>query len=119
MYTMFLQGCFVFGFGAVFFQFPVLATLVEISKEVDCTRIAVHAQFKNLERSLGAVYYNFPHAGQADLERFQTCPRHGSPKATRFPYRKPKAMRVHMFEYLSYFILSKLILSDLIQCNPV
>ena len=83
--------------------------LVEFSKEVDCTRIAVHAQFKNLERSLGAVYYNFPHAGQADQERFQTCAQNGSPKATRFPYRKPKAMRVHMFEYLSYFILSKLI----------
>ena len=33
-------------------------------KEVDCTRIAVHSQFKNLEGSLGAVYYNFPHAGQ-------------------------------------------------------
>lgn len=35
----------------------------EVYHEVDCTRIAVHAQFKNLERSLGAVYYNFPHAG--------------------------------------------------------
>ena len=32
-------------------------------KEVDCTRIAVHSEFKDLERSLGAVYYNFPHAG--------------------------------------------------------
>ncbi|CAE7900748.1 bmt5, partial [Symbiodinium microadriaticum] len=35
----------------------------EVHHEVDCTRIAVHAEFKDLERSLGAVYYNFPHAG--------------------------------------------------------
>ncbi|CAE7262752.1 bmt5 [Symbiodinium pilosum] len=35
----------------------------EVHHEVDCTRIAVHSEFKDLERSLGAVYYNFPHAG--------------------------------------------------------
>ncbi|CAK9066329.1 unnamed protein product [Durusdinium trenchii] len=35
----------------------------EVYHEVDCTRIAVHPQFKDLEGSLGAVYYNFPHAG--------------------------------------------------------
>eukprot|EP00440_Ansanella_granifera_P053514 gb/GFBE01058014.1/.p1 GENE.gb/GFBE01058014.1/~~gb/GFBE01058014.1/.p1 ORF type:complete len:488 (+),score=142.31 gb/GFBE01058014.1/:1-1464(+) len=35
----------------------------EVFHEVDCTRIAVNPQFKGLEGSLGAVYYNFPHAG--------------------------------------------------------
>ncbi|CAJ1335820.1 unnamed protein product, partial [Effrenium voratum] len=35
----------------------------EVYHEVDCTRIAVHPQFRNMEHSLGAVYYNFPHAG--------------------------------------------------------
>jgi len=35
----------------------------EVFHEVDCTRIAVNHQFKGLEGSLGAVYYNFPHAG--------------------------------------------------------
>eukprot|EP00931_Biecheleriopsis_adriatica_P030468 TRINITY_DN17967_c1_g1_i1.p1 TRINITY_DN17967_c1_g1~~TRINITY_DN17967_c1_g1_i1.p1 ORF type:complete len:513 (-),score=109.57 TRINITY_DN17967_c1_g1_i1:82-1587(-) len=35
----------------------------EVCHEVDCTRIAVHPQFKGLEGALGAVYYNFPHAG--------------------------------------------------------
>jgi len=35
----------------------------EVFHEVDCTRIAENAQFKGLEGSLGAVYYNFPHAG--------------------------------------------------------
>ena len=44
---------------------PLVTALVCVvsSKEVDCTRIAVHPQFKDLEGSLGAVYYNFPHAG--------------------------------------------------------
>ena len=44
-------------------------------KEVDCTRIAVHSQFKNLEGSLGAVYYNFPHAGQKGGEGKQHADR--------------------------------------------
>eukprot|EP00931_Biecheleriopsis_adriatica_P039306 TRINITY_DN2247_c0_g1_i3.p1 TRINITY_DN2247_c0_g1~~TRINITY_DN2247_c0_g1_i3.p1 ORF type:complete len:490 (-),score=103.88 TRINITY_DN2247_c0_g1_i3:23-1492(-) len=35
----------------------------EVFHEVDCTRIAVNPQFEGLEGSLGAVYYNFPHAG--------------------------------------------------------
>lgn len=35
----------------------------EVWHEVDCTRIAVDPRFKNVENSLGAVYYNFPHAG--------------------------------------------------------
>ncbi|CAK9092144.1 von Willebrand factor A domain-containing protein 5A (Breast cancer suppressor candidate 1) (BCSC-1) (Loss of heterozygosity 11 chromosomal region 2 gene A protein), partial [Durusdinium trenchii] len=32
---------------------------------VDCTRIALDPRFKNMEGSIGAVYYNFPHAGAA------------------------------------------------------
>ena len=44
-------------------------------KEVDCTRIAVHAEFKDLERSLGAVYYNFPHAGLCRA-RVDSCMSH-------------------------------------------
>jgi len=35
----------------------------EVYHEVDCTRIAVDPQFKGMENSLGAVYYNFPHSG--------------------------------------------------------
>mmetsp|Transcript_37263 Transcript_37263/g.60050 ORF Transcript_37263/g.60050 Transcript_37263/m.60050 type:complete len:484 (-) Transcript_37263:30-1481(-) len=35
----------------------------EVYHEIDCTRIAVNEKFKGLEGSLGAVYYNFPHAG--------------------------------------------------------
>jgi len=35
----------------------------EVYHEVDCTRIAVNPQFKGLEGKIGAVYYNFPHAG--------------------------------------------------------
>eukprot|EP00931_Biecheleriopsis_adriatica_P043732 TRINITY_DN24988_c2_g1_i1.p1 TRINITY_DN24988_c2_g1~~TRINITY_DN24988_c2_g1_i1.p1 ORF type:complete len:520 (+),score=150.49 TRINITY_DN24988_c2_g1_i1:59-1618(+) len=35
----------------------------EVYHGVDCTRIAVDPRFKNMEDSLGAVYYNFPHAG--------------------------------------------------------
>jgi len=35
----------------------------EVYHGVDCTRIAVDPRFKNMEESLGAVYYNFPHAG--------------------------------------------------------
>jgi len=37
--------------------------LVEVHHEIDCTRIAMNPKFKGLEGSLGAVYYNFPHAG--------------------------------------------------------
>lgn len=35
----------------------------EVYHEVDCTRIAVDKRFTDLEGKLGAVYYNFPHAG--------------------------------------------------------
>lgn len=35
----------------------------EVYHGVDCTRIAVDPRFKGMEDSLGAVYYNFPHAG--------------------------------------------------------
>lgn len=37
--------------------------LAEVHHEIDCTRIAMNPKFKGLEGSLGAVYYNFPHAG--------------------------------------------------------
>eukprot|EP00931_Biecheleriopsis_adriatica_P084761 TRINITY_DN5877_c0_g1_i1.p1 TRINITY_DN5877_c0_g1~~TRINITY_DN5877_c0_g1_i1.p1 ORF type:complete len:504 (-),score=103.75 TRINITY_DN5877_c0_g1_i1:50-1561(-) len=39
--------------------------LADVYHEVDCTRIAVDPRFKNMEGTLGAVYYNFPHAGAA------------------------------------------------------
>jgi len=35
----------------------------EVYHAVDCTRVAVDPRFKGLAASLGAVYYNFPHAG--------------------------------------------------------
>mmetsp|Transcript_46308 Transcript_46308/g.83515 ORF Transcript_46308/g.83515 Transcript_46308/m.83515 type:complete len:534 (+) Transcript_46308:41-1642(+) len=35
----------------------------EVYHGVDCTRIAVDPRFKDMEGRLGAVYYNFPHAG--------------------------------------------------------
>ncbi|CAJ1456530.1 unnamed protein product [Effrenium voratum] len=35
----------------------------EVYHGVDCTRIAVDNRFQGMEGSLGAVYYNFPHAG--------------------------------------------------------
>jgi len=35
----------------------------DVYHAVDCTRIAVDHRFKGMEHSLGAVYYNFPHAG--------------------------------------------------------
>eukprot|EP00747_Dinoflagellata_sp_TGD_P185028 gnl/TRDRNA2_/TRDRNA2_41251_c0_seq1.p1 gnl/TRDRNA2_/TRDRNA2_41251_c0~~gnl/TRDRNA2_/TRDRNA2_41251_c0_seq1.p1 ORF type:complete len:387 (+),score=66.82 gnl/TRDRNA2_/TRDRNA2_41251_c0_seq1:58-1161(+) len=35
----------------------------EVYHSVDCTRIAIDPQFKGMEGSLGAVYYNFPHSG--------------------------------------------------------
>jgi len=35
----------------------------EVFHGVDCTRIALDPQFKGMEGSLGAVYYNFPHSG--------------------------------------------------------
>lgn len=35
----------------------------EVYHEVDCTRIGVDTRFKGMEGSIGAVYYNFPHAG--------------------------------------------------------
>lgn len=35
----------------------------EVYHGVDCTRIAIDSRFENLEGSLGAVYYNFPHSG--------------------------------------------------------
>jgi len=35
----------------------------DVYHSVDCTRIAVDHRFKGMEHSLGAVYYNFPHAG--------------------------------------------------------
>lgn len=37
--------------------------LADVYHEVDCTRIAVDPRFKGMETTLGAVYYNFPHAG--------------------------------------------------------
>eukprot|EP00927_Polykrikos_kofoidii_P030099 TRINITY_DN25959_c0_g1_i1.p1 TRINITY_DN25959_c0_g1~~TRINITY_DN25959_c0_g1_i1.p1 ORF type:complete len:562 (-),score=121.44 TRINITY_DN25959_c0_g1_i1:147-1832(-) len=37
--------------------------LVEVFHGVDCTRIALNPHFKGLEKSLGVVYYNFPHSG--------------------------------------------------------
>jgi len=39
--------------------------LSDVYHEVDCTRIALDPRFKNMEGSIGAVYYNFPHAGAA------------------------------------------------------
>ncbi|CAE7187879.1 Ranbp2 [Symbiodinium pilosum] len=35
----------------------------EVYHGVDCTRIAVDNRFQGMEGSLGAIYYNFPHAG--------------------------------------------------------
>ncbi|CAK9081188.1 Hypothetical protein SCF082_LOCUS38674, partial [Durusdinium trenchii] len=35
----------------------------EVYHGVDCTRIAVDSRFQGMEGRLGAVYYNFPHAG--------------------------------------------------------
>merc|ERR1712217_654927 len=35
----------------------------EVYHGVDCTRIAIDPRFKDMEGSLGAVYYNFPHSG--------------------------------------------------------
>merc|ERR1711953_990431 len=35
----------------------------EVYHGVDCTRVAVDTRFAGMEASLGAVYYNFPHAG--------------------------------------------------------
>lgn len=35
----------------------------EVWHGVDCTRIAVDPRFRGLEKTFGAVYYNFPHAG--------------------------------------------------------
>jgi hypothetical protein len=35
----------------------------EVYHCVDCTRIAIDQRFSGLVNSLGAVYYNFPHAG--------------------------------------------------------
>lgn len=35
----------------------------EVYHGVDCTRIAVDSRFQGMEGNLGAVYYNFPHAG--------------------------------------------------------
>merc|ERR1712066_1083064 len=35
----------------------------EVFHSVDCTRIAIDPRFEGMEASLGAVYYNFPHAG--------------------------------------------------------
>lgn len=35
----------------------------EVFHGVDCTRIAADSRFESMEESLGAVYYNFPHAG--------------------------------------------------------
>jgi len=35
----------------------------EVYHSVDCTRIAMDQRFKGVEGKLGAVYYNFPHAG--------------------------------------------------------
>jgi len=39
------------------------ADYAEVLHGVDCTKIASNPQFKGLENSLGAVYYNFPHSG--------------------------------------------------------
>eukprot|EP00930_Biecheleria_cincta_P097093 TRINITY_DN88823_c0_g1_i1.p1 TRINITY_DN88823_c0_g1~~TRINITY_DN88823_c0_g1_i1.p1 ORF type:complete len:497 (-),score=84.50 TRINITY_DN88823_c0_g1_i1:18-1508(-) len=39
--------------------------LADIYHEVDCTRIGSDPRFKDMEGTLGAVYYNFPHAGAA------------------------------------------------------
>eukprot|EP00927_Polykrikos_kofoidii_P007255 TRINITY_DN12963_c0_g1_i1.p1 TRINITY_DN12963_c0_g1~~TRINITY_DN12963_c0_g1_i1.p1 ORF type:complete len:550 (+),score=113.15 TRINITY_DN12963_c0_g1_i1:65-1651(+) len=35
----------------------------EVQHGVDCTRIAIDQRFSGMAGSLGAVYYNFPHAG--------------------------------------------------------
>lgn len=35
----------------------------EVYHGVDCTRIAIDPRFKDLEGTLGAAYYNFPHSG--------------------------------------------------------
>jgi len=35
----------------------------EVYHGVDCTRIAIDDRFTGLQNSLGAVYYNYPHAG--------------------------------------------------------
>jgi len=35
----------------------------EVYHGVDCTRIAMDTRLKDMESSLGAVYYNFPHSG--------------------------------------------------------
>ncbi|CAE7353184.1 HET-E1 [Symbiodinium natans] len=35
----------------------------DVHHEIDCTRIAMNPKFKGLEGTIGAVYYNFPHAG--------------------------------------------------------
>eukprot|EP00971_Amphidinium_carterae_P126153 2499176-Amphidinium_carterae.1 len=35
----------------------------EVYHNVDCTRLAVDMRFLGLQGQLGAVYYNFPHAG--------------------------------------------------------
>jgi len=35
----------------------------EVYHGVDCTRIAIDPRFKEMEGTLGAVYYNFPHSG--------------------------------------------------------
>lgn len=37
--------------------------LAEVYHGVDCTRIAMDTRLKDMESSLGAVYYNFPHSG--------------------------------------------------------
>eukprot|EP00929_Paragymnodinium_shiwhaense_P121545 TRINITY_DN93823_c0_g1_i1.p1 TRINITY_DN93823_c0_g1~~TRINITY_DN93823_c0_g1_i1.p1 ORF type:complete len:507 (-),score=148.95 TRINITY_DN93823_c0_g1_i1:148-1668(-) len=37
--------------------------LCEVFHGVDCTKISTHPQFRGLEGTLGAVYYNFPHSG--------------------------------------------------------
>ncbi|CAE7372367.1 Ranbp2 [Symbiodinium sp. CCMP2592] len=39
--------------------------LADVYHEVDCTRIALDPRFKKMDGSIGAVYYNFPHAGAA------------------------------------------------------
>lgn len=35
----------------------------EVHHSVDCTRLAIDSRFNGMVGSLGAVYYNFPHAG--------------------------------------------------------
>lgn len=35
----------------------------EVMHNVDCTRLAVDPRFQGMEEKIGAVYYNFPHAG--------------------------------------------------------